>query len=389
MKRKADYFVFFIFISILLTFYAVFILGQKDISETENRKLSKFQTFEMKSFLDKTFQDNLESAISDQIVISQKVKKKALEIRKDAIDLLDNTILKVRNNENGKYYVAISKDTYRLNQEEWLIYKPGKYPYNPKTVDYFNQIKNVDKYLYFVESDCSKMYNDKESKNDVYDDIVKNIEATKTSEFKVDTFEEYKEYFYKTDHHWNHKGQYRGYQEIADLLGIPKEEQVKIMEEKEYDTYFFGSKAREATEYDIQEKFTVYQYDNVKPKEIYINGKLGQYGASEKYDKGEYETKQTTNHYGQYYGDDYAEVIYNFDSPEKENLLIISNSYSNAINEILASHFNKTYIIDLRSNQEFNPNEYIKQNKIDKVLILGNMSLFGDTYFKNIDLNNI
>lgn len=389
MKRKADYFVFFIFISILLTFYAVFIFGQKDTSETENRLLAKFATFKMEDFINKTFQDNLENAISDQIVVSQQAKRKALEIRKDIIDLIDNVILKMRNNETGKYYVAIAKDTYKLNNEEWLINKPEKNPYNPKVVNYFNKIENVDKYLYFVESDCSKMYNENESENYVYEDMMKNMKVTKASKFKVDTFEEYKKYFYKTDHHWNYRGQYRGYQEITKLLGIPEEEQVNIAEEKQYDTYFWGSRAREATEYNIKEKFTVYKYDNVKPKEVYVDGKLSQYGASEKYDKGEYTSKQITNHYGQYYGNDYAEVIYNFDLPEKENLLIISNSYSNAINEILASHFNKTYIIDLRSNQEFNPNEYIKQNKIDKVLIVGNMSLFSDAYFKNIDLDNI
>lgn len=89
----------FIFISIILTFYAVFILGQKEASGFENRELVKLPIFEMKSFIDKTFQDNLENAISDQIVIAKEVKKKALIIRNDSIELLNNIILKLKNNK--------------------------------------------------------------------------------------------------------------------------------------------------------------------------------------------------------------------------------------------------------------------------------------------------
>ncbi len=45
----------------------------------------------------------------------------------------------------------------------------------------------------------------------------------------------------------------------------------------------------------------------------------------------------------------FAEVSFDFKQPEKENLLVIAPSYSNAINKISeVSHFNKTYYIDLR-----------------------------------------
>lgn len=62
----------------------------------------------------------------------------------------------------------------------------------------------------------------------------------------------------------------------------------------------------------------------------------------------------------------WCEIIYNYNRPEKENLLIISDSFSNAINEIIASHFNRTYIIDLRQNKEFEPNEYIQKIEGEK-----------------------
>ena len=386
MKRKSDIVVILIFIIVILMFYTVFLIGQKDISEEENRLLAKLEIFQMKEFIHSKFQTNLENAISDQILFSSQIKTNILSVRKEMIGLMDRIILGIRNNKDGRYYVAVGEDTYTMNQDDYLLNKTGKYIYNEKAVEYFNQIEGAQKYLYFIESDCSQIYNDGIKENWIYEDIIKKIEVENADKLDVDTYEKYKEYFYKTDHHWKYKGSYQGYRDIIDLLGV-QDKKVLVVEEKVYDTYFLGSKARDAAEYDTKEKFTVYQYNNEKPKTTYINGELKPYGDVEGYDNGKYESELLTNHYANYYGTDYAEVIYDYDKPEKENLLIISNSYSNAINEIIASHFNKTYIVDLRLYEEFNPNEYIKQNKIDKVLILGDIRLFGDTYFKKIDLN--
>ena len=70
----------------------------------------------------------------------------------------------------------------------------------------------------------------------------------------------------------------------------------------------------------------------------------------------------------------------------KRNLLIIGDSYTNAINKLIATHFNKTYDVDLRHyketfNEEFIINEYIEENDIDKVLIIVNYDLLLDEYF--------
>ena len=81
------------------------------------------------------------------------------------------------------------------------------------------------------------------------------------------------------------------------------------------------------------------------------------------------------NSYAFLYGDDYAEVVFVFNQPSKENLLIISNSYSNAVNELIGQHFNKTYVVDLRAYKEkyghdFVLSKYIKDKNIDKALVI-------------------
>lgn len=386
MKRKSDYFVFIIFISIILTFYAVFITGQKDISEEENRELAKLQTFSMEDFTENRFQNNIEKAISDQIVISGTVKKAALETRNKIVNSMNNIILKLRNNPDSIYYAAVSEKVYKINSDDHLLNRYLTSSYDERTINYYNHIEGADKYFYFIETDCSKVYNKEEYYKDMYKEIAKKLNVKASGKFEVSDYETYKENFYKTDHHWNRKGQYKAYKEIAKLLGIPENEQVKVVEEKQYDIPFFGSRAREASEYDIEEKFTVYKYNNLKPTKTYVDGVLINYGKKEEYDKGEFETKQSTNHYGDYYGWDNGEIIFDFNKPEKENLLIISDSYSNALNEIIASSYNKTYIIDFRQNPKFEPNEYIKNNDIDKILILGDIAIFNQ-FFRYIDLS--
>ena len=60
------------------------------------------------------------------------------------------------------------------------------------------------------------------------------------------------------------------------------------------------------------------------------------------------------------------------------NLLIYSNSFSNAVNKLLASHYKTTYVIDGRHYKKVNLVDYIKENNIDDVLIIGNSMLFWD-----------
>ena len=52
--------------------------------------------------------------------------------------------------------------------------------------------------------------------------------------------------------------------------------------------------------------------------------------------------------YGGVYGGDNGEVIFDT-GKDGDNILIFGNSYDNAILKLLASHFSKTYSIDLRN----------------------------------------
>ena len=140
---------------------------------------------------------------------------------------------------------------------------------------------------------------------------------------------------------------------------------------------FSGAKANTSGNSDIyKEKFKGYIFDIPEHKTI-INGKEEEYGRELEF---EHNPNQEVS-YGAFYGFDMGETIFDFNKPEKENLLIIGESFDNAIIKLLATHFNKTYSIDLRNYQNengkvFSYYDYIKEKEIDRVVLVGNIDFY-------------
>ena len=112
-----------------------------------------------------------------------------------------------------------------------------------------------------------------------------------------------------------------------------------------------------------------------------LNGKRGTYGRLKAYLSGRFSSDPLTNHYAACYGGDYGEIIYDFGTEGKGNLLLIASSYSNPINALIASHFDRTCVIDLRyyesyAGHPFDASGYIQEHPVDTVLYLGDIRLF-------------
>lgn len=76
-------------------------------------------------------------------------------------------------------------------------------------------------------------------------------------------------------------------------------------------------------------------------------------------------------------------VCYIFDTgrTDRENVLVIGESYDNAILKLLASHFGRTYSVDLRYyrnylGSDFSLSDYLRRNSITKVLLIGNVDYY-------------
>ena len=197
----------------------------------------------------------------------------------------------------------------------------------------------------------------------------------------LDSPETYMRYFYQTDHHWNHIGAQKGYEDIISLLTDGTETPYQPDREVVYDVNFRGSYFRQTEDPKAPaEPFRVYKYTLPETVTL-VDGKKKTIGREKQYDEGTISKGKFVSHYMVYYGGDFGEIVYDTGRPEKENLLILCNSYGTMVRQLIAAHFNKTYVVDTReyknqTGHSLKIEQYIEEHEIDKVLILGDVSYF-------------
>ena len=348
---------------------------QKENSSVENRTLMQFELFQINNFVTGEFQDNYESALSDQFVGGETIKK-VMHNYLNKINAL-NSNKAICENE----YVSVGEGFYTFNCGDYLM--NGPQPVDLSKSSYFNYRldeldiinKEFDVYYYIINRAFNMDFRTNEYVIDIHSYLRENLENYKELDYlKIDSYETYKKYFYKTDHHWKYEGSYQAYVDIANMFNIKKI--LKPVELLEFEgTTFYGSTARKLSLFDIKETFKAYKFDYKSHKE-YINGIETNYGNYIKYYEGIYNTSTLNAYYTDFYGGDPKEVKYDYNDSTKDNLLVLSSSFSNPINPLIASHFNKTYIIDLRQYLDFNIYKYVEEKNIDKILFISDFNFF-------------
>ena len=347
--------------------------NSNDYNFADNRMSYKFSMPTIKSLLSLEYQDHIEDVIADQM---PKYNYFKLIYLKAANYINVKTIYLFKLNELNRYIKMGGINLYN----DYLIY-------NTTTIKDFadvskNDIEEINNiilktkaniYLYFIETDSN--YNFETGKKIDTTDYLKekiNLSESNISSYNISSFDDYKDYFYRTDHHWNYKGSYRGYLEIANLMHFDN-----VLTYKDsicFDNInSYGSKLKGIANIKMfSDKMCLYQYD-FPNFEIYASNKLlKNYGSTIEELKNAKELSYST-----VYGGDYGELIFiNKESNNNKKLLVYTNSYSNAINKLLAANYSEAYIIDGRYYKDKNMIDYINEKEIDDVLILGNCMLF-------------
>lgn len=348
----------------------------KEISTYETRPAKQLPELSFKSFVSGAYQSGFESALSDQVPMSQYFKKAYNELTSRVVEFGVKPLLHSEpdaliryNNTNiyRDYMIYTQYDFENLKPAYDLMadsYKAAM-AVNPETEFAF----------YYIESDtcCDVITGDKIPSYD----YLKNAMGLTEENFgrlEINNFDEFSQYFRKTDHHWNHKGSYRGYVEIAELLGVEDEILVPA-EERTLPGSYVGTKGVGARLPSFAESPDVYFFDYPELGAVYGSEALYRDGS------------MTELVYSSFYGGDESEFVFDTGRPERENLLVLGDSFDNTVLKLLASHFGKTFTVDLRYYVDENGTaglditEYIKRNDIDKVLIVGSDFLFADPTF--------
>lgn len=351
----------------------------KEVNEYENRYANKVSAYSAESFAAQEFQNNLENALSDQIFGSSAMKK---AYHAWTADYAARMMQGVLSEHKDRYFNILGSLVFGGDQ---LVYAPRELEEEKEKLqaraDCYNALiqayPDIEFYSYYIEKDSDIHFDtgEKIGASEYYHHLIDLPEKQKAV-FLIDSYDQFREYFYRTDHHWNNRGSYEGYREILQLLGC-KDEPLVPSEEVTITNSFAGSKTAYLKTPYFEEPFCVYPFD-FPPMDITVNGiPREDYGAQAEC----IEHHPDGISYGGFYGGDEGEIILDTGRPERKNILIFGDSYDNAILKLIASHYNITYSIDFRHYERqmqtpFHLAEYLQTHHVDQILFIGNLDYF-------------
>lgn len=358
----------------------------EDINYYENRSANKAPRFTLYNFCSSAFQDDMEDALNDQIPFAQRMK--SLYNQTDTA-LLSRMLWSNLERFPGQYIQFKNMMLFHTGGEIFVTY-PTVIMENITSrlddkADFLNtrfaNHPELDFYLYFIEKDTD-IYFPSGYKPGTYEYFSRllSLPEERMGRFSVDSFAQYTQLFFRTDHHWNYRGAYEGYCQVMELLG-KADHLLTPVGETTLPNPFYGSKTTYilGSSTAFQEGFSAYRFDYPEMK-ISVNGEdVEDYGNQSQFLSLENPTAAVT--YGAYYGSDSGQIIFDTGNQEAENILVLGESFDNAILKLMASHFNQLHSIDLRNfesqnGKPFRLAEYTREHEITKVLLIGNLDWF-------------
>lgn len=202
-------------------------------------------------------------------------------------------------------------------------------------------------------------------------------EGLTVGELQITSMEDRLRYFYRTDHHWNIRGAWKAYEDIYRMIAPQFQGISPMLKLKQFKTLpglkFYGSWAR-ATFFPIQpDDFEVADVD-MPPLAIYNrHGSQISDDVRAAYENGKYDTTPYVNHYASFGGSTDQFQFVNEKGPPR-NLLVIGSSFTPPVIRFLASHYGRTYFVDLRQYEHFSLQEFMNSYPIDDVIVMGDSS---------------
>lgn len=224
--------------------------------------------------------------------------------------------------------------------------------------------------------------------NQIDDEIIK----TDLNELFMSSFtnEQLKKLYYQTDHHWNAEGALAGFYFIRDVLlnessHLQFSNSDYVLTSASLD--FLGSYNRQiySVVKDHHDQVNYYESSTLNKEDLSIY--LGPIKEENKlafediYHTGIYLNESPTT-YANIFTNDYKEV--NLIYPKALNdkkVLIIKDSYTNAISLLLAEQFTQTTLYDVRHNQDRSLYDFLEEQSFDIVLLLTSDVSFNGTNF--------
>ena len=175
--------------------------------------------------------------------------------------------------------------------------------------------------------------------------------------------------FYRTDHHWTSLGAYYGYEAIVSAMGMTlvslNEYTPTLVADDFYGTIYSSSGVRWVPADSIH---TYVEEDGIEVTSFFTGlpeeGKLYAPDFLEKKDK-----------YSYFMGGNQPLAIIKIEHTDKPSVLVVRDSYSDALAPFLTENFSEIHLLDLRY---FNAgvSQYVQQSGVDNVVVLYSLANF-------------
>jgi hypothetical protein len=250
----------------------------------------------------------------------------------------------------------------------------------------------VNFYVYFgtrlqETDDSEKCFPDVDNMRTVVRYFERELDRSiEVAHFDINSAEEKINTYYLTDHHWNANGMIQAYYEIVDMFKNKYPDFEDAREPIAYyinrDIKFNGIYSRGMNIYDTWDPLDIYEFD--LPEHTQVGGRP----YSETIEM--FKNNQFESGYGLYesmfpYAQSYSYTTNN----TGRNLLIIGDSFMMCENEVLASHFDNTYIKHICNMDMFDYENFVKDKNITDVLVLSFDMRLIYNYNDDVRLNRV
>ena len=356
--------VLFILSITVFTLLSVF-LPKSDFSEAENRELQTLPEISLEAINSGDFQKEYNDYLSDQFVA-----------RDFWVKAKTNIMLALGKQDiNGVY---IGRDGY-------LLEKYSENDFDSETVEYNVEVLTafLNKYASscnvkcaFIPSKGTVMLNKLPAHAVAYDTSYVMSEVQKGISEKVEFYDftdelikhNEEDIYFKTDHHWTQLGAYYAYTVLTANSSYASEYQPNLDNPKTVTEDFYGS-TFDKIQMDIKPDSITY-YDTGVKTHLDFNGEAQ--NSDSLYFPSALETK---NKYEYFLGGNYARCDITTDVKNGKTLLLLKDSYSNALVPFLACNYEKIIMLDLRFYKD-DINELISSEKPQDIFVINNTEKF-------------
>lgn len=347
------------FAMVLLTFFVATIgLDNRDFSSMENRYLAQKPQLTAKTLFNGEYMTSFENYMNDQIF----AKDALVTLKSDAEKFLH------RKGSNGVFFGKHGRYVKDYEAEDKTLTDNLSY-INAFAGD-FKKDYNV---VFFLAPNVQSVYPEDISKSVVMRDAKADFELVKDTLSNVTVVDPIERlitnknenlYFY-TDHHWNMRGAYYGYQELAKVMSWECKDITEYDHEVVSDSFRGTLYSKAPLTFAKNDEIEVFTNPMGKYQITFEDGKIlhSLFVKSNLHIKDKYTYFVDGNH---------PFMTINSNAGTKKKALIFKDSYSHAMLPFLADQYDEMDVVDLRYYRDNIP-KLIQDGNYDDILLLYNL----------------